>query len=167
MSNKENKHAASSNSGYRASRIVLIYGLFGPPIGGLIVYVYYLIDSFFLSRMPNFVDRHYDFVDAIFSIAAGFIAFPLLGYAFGGVQALLTGLLIKTLAGPEGKFGYLTVLLAATVVGASVGALLVSGYVTAIGFAPITIVIVLGVIGIAASIIVRFLFRRRFGKKTS
>lgn len=151
---------AATDPGQRNSRAILIYGLFGPPVGGLIAYIILLV---YAARGEYWwADFRENTLEVLASLSTGLIAFPLYGYLFGGVQALLTGLIVKTFADTDGRFGYMTAFVAATLVGVVVGLFLTTGYFFSIGYAPVIAFVVLAVIGITASLIVRFLFRKRF-----
>ena len=140
-----------------SNRIALIYGLFGPPVGGIFVWVYYWIE-----RVVDEVLLYESIFEGVISIVGTIVGFALLGYPFGGIQALLTGLLIKAIAGPQGKFGYLTALIAPSIIGGVASVILCAGYIGALDNAPIEIAAFIAVIGIAASLALRFLFRKRF-----
>lgn len=162
MSGLSMDHVHQTGS-HREPRIIMIYALVGPPFGGMIVFLMFLISASFGETWRE--NLHDDFSGTIFSLIGAAIGFPVMGYPFGGVQALLTGLLIKTVASSGGRFGYLTAFLAPAFVGAAVTVLLTYLYYDGVGFAPISVFIAVGLIGIVASLIVRFLFRRRFGKQ--
>ncbi|MAW80725.1 MAG: hypothetical protein CMI63_10840 [Parvularcula sp.] len=144
-------------SEYQEHRIIMIYAIVGPPIGGVITHGIYWFSSFLDSGILQG-----SLLEIAFTLIGTLPAFMLLSYPFGGVQALLTGLLIKTIAGKEGRFGYLTAFLAAALVGIGVAVLLALGYVPSVGFAPIGALTILGMIGVGASLIIRYFFRNRF-----
>ncbi|MEO1240530.1 MAG: hypothetical protein AAFX54_01355 [Pseudomonadota bacterium] len=150
---------------YGKPRIVLIYGLFGPPIGGFIVYIFILgsvfTNDYWWSDIQEYPLQEYP-LEYILGLMAVFVGIPLTGYVFGGVHALLTGTLVKYMSNQDGHFGYFTAFWAAFLVGITVGLVLSVGYLLSAGAAPVEAFAILALIGVASSLTVRFLFRRTF-----
>lgn len=151
-----------SRGKYQENKIIMIYALAGPPVGGAITHVIYWFSTFLESRLPGG-----SLIETVFTLIGSLPAFLLLSYPFGGVQALLVGLVIKTFARSAGGFGYLTAVFAAGAVGTALGVLLSMGYISALGETPVGVSTFLAVVGIFASIVVRFLFRDRFAHSNS
>ncbi|NOX84135.1 MAG: hypothetical protein GXP06_14355 [Alphaproteobacteria bacterium] len=148
--------------------IILIYTLAGPPIGGIIamlsIYVYLAIETGFQSWLDNVRAEP---IQIFLSLSRAFITVAFYGYIFGGIQALLTGIYISLNSGNDGKFGYGLAITASVFVALAVTAVLTAFYQIRSGYAFLVAPIILGAIGIAASVIVRFLFRKRFSPKFS
>ncbi len=154
------KDANPENQKVKRPRVIVLYSIFGPPIGGLIVYLIFLA---YTARNEYFLaDFRENTLEVLTSLLGGLISFPLLAYLFGGVQALLTGALIKRLSDSDGRFGYLTAFFAAMWVGVCMSFVLSAAYFFSIGYIPVSAIVALGVLGIVASLIVRFLFRKSF-----
>ncbi len=147
----------------RRPRIILIYVLAGPPIGGIIamlaIYMYLAIETGFQPWLDNVRAEP---IQTILSLPMTFIIVALYGYIFGGIQALLTGIYISLNSGKNGKFGYKLAITASAFVALVVTAVLTAFYQIRTGYAVLAVPIILGAIGIAASVLVRFFFRKRF-----
>ncbi|MEO1136379.1 MAG: hypothetical protein AAFW68_07190 [Pseudomonadota bacterium] len=135
--------------------IFFIYLIFGPPIGGVIFAIGWF-GALFISQISSTTIVP---AEALWTHAQAFPLFLLLSivfsYLFGGVQAILTGLFISAFAKRNGKFGYRMALLA-SFSGSLLGGLLFARD-------SLTFLALLTAIGVLASILIRFVFRNRFG----
>lgn len=147
----------------KRGNIILFYIFVGPPVGGMLVFLYLFVFSLLSGAADFWTDSFFkEPLEALSTFAGNFILVTLLSYVFGGVQALATGLLISTISGPEGNFSYVVALIIPAIVGATVMLALAEAYQMPLGIGAF-----LGAIGVGASILIRFLFRRRFGKRYS
>ena len=146
------------------SRIVLIYSIIGPPIGGLIAYFAFMVSATFSEMF--WVNTKEATLESLLSLLSGIVVFPLLAYMFGGLQALCTGLLIARIANRDGRFGYLTAFAAAAFIGLLVGLVAVLVYsVSGVSVSDIALAFsVLWAIGVASSLLLRCWFRGLFAK---
>jgi hypothetical protein len=150
-------------------RIILIYALAGPPIGGIVailsIYMYTAITSGFEIWLDNVRAEP---IQTLLSLLMTLVAVAFYGYILGGIQALLTGSFISLFAGKDGKFGYGLAIIAPAFVALGVGGAWMVFYQIRVGFTPFfEPPIMLGAIGVAASVTVRFLFRKQFSPKFS
>ena len=143
-----------TNGGYRKAnrfKIILIYLVWGPPVGGL-------ISTLMLSVWGGVkAETLQDALSYVLLPLAGLpIALPL-SYLLGGVHALAVGVILYFVADEDGKFSY----------GWSIGAALITASV--VGFAltgtgRVGAGLLLGIISIGTSVALRYFFRRRFGR---
>lgn len=152
------RNAVARASGSRRGFIVFfIYLLLGPPLGALVFYLgligYSVIDNGFGNSSGWAVADAVEFVVAFFSLLW---VITLFSYFFGGLQAAGTGLILAILSRDGGRFGYGLAFMAA-LVPSFLGAALLAG--DAPGFA-----VALFATGLVASFLLRFLFRKRFGR---
>ena len=159
MSNVTHQDETVTCAPRRRLPIILIYALLGPPVGAIVLLLSMFITSFAeaisreglgvlsVENLPSFA--------TIFGVAYIVIAFS---YLFGFVQALLTGVILAEWRTRFGGAGYLAAFIAPLCVGLAAYAVLLPA---APGFGH-GVPLLLGAIGIAASLILRFFFRSAF-----
>lgn len=134
--------------------IFFIYFVVGPPVGGLLFTAFFTISmlhGFVFGEVAEAGDAFFRFLGGLFVMVPLAVIFS---YFFGGVQAAVTGLFISGFAPRNGRFGYLTAFVAA--IGPSLaGAFLIARESIFFGTW-------LAAIGTLASLMVRYIFRRRF-----
>ena len=159
MSNVTHKGETVTYAPRRRLPIVLIYAFLGPPVGAIVLLLSMFITSFAeaISRegLGALSIENLSSSASYFSIAHIFIAFS---YLFGFVQALLTGVILAEWRARFGGAGYLAAFIAPLCVGLAAYAVLLPA---APGFGH-GVPLLLGAIGIAASLILRFFFRSIF-----
>ena len=139
--------------------IFAIYLAFGPPMGA-IIFVVTIVAAGLIGRLfeiatgqPAGSSQLTDIINLLFFFSAMPIII-MLSYLFGGLQAAVTGIIIAVSSGKGRKFGYGLAFLAPVI--PSAAALFVLGRgETGLGW-------FLGVIGVTASLAIRYLFRARF-----
>jgi len=163
MGNLTDGDAPSRKS--RRPRIILIYTLVGPPVGGILTLLAIFISSAITSGLEIWLGNvRTEPVLTILSVPMMFVGFALFGYIFGGIQAFLTGAYISLVAGKDGKFGYLTATACAVLVGALTSGVLAVFYWVGVGFVPAVELAYLAFVGVISSIIVRWMKRHSFRK---
>lgn len=149
------KQAAMRERNVGRLMIFFIYLIFGPPTGGLL-FLLSLMAYGLIEPGPAYdpAPSESSIIDFLWGIPmfVGFVA--VFGYFFGGLQAAGTGLLLTFMSKEDGRFGYGLAFLAA-LVPSFLGAVLFG--LDAPGFA-----VSLFVTGVAASLVLRVLFRKRF-----
>lgn len=140
--------------------IILLWFFVGPPVGGLLTVlgtVLFLSFEFDIREALNVLGgiSLYEMVWIPIYLLFG----SLMGYVFGGVQALLTALLLKRWYKINGTVGYGAAAGAAAVVGL-LAAILLTAFSGEAAITDFKLSVVLFLAGIAASVVVRFLFRR-------
>ncbi|MFC2952843.1 hypothetical protein ACFOOP_12970 [Marinicaulis aureus] len=138
-----------------------IYLIAGPPIGALVFMAFLCamaIEAAFIT--PSLTSPSVPSEAAILGTFVSLIAFTpvalMFSYFFGGLQAAATGLLLIFLSDRQGKFSYGAAMLAA--LPSSLAALFIIGR-DSIGFG-----VVVALIGMLSSLILRLIFRKRFGR---
>ena len=156
-----------SNESVREARapramIFFIYLLAGPPAGATLFVAGVVAYGIGLQLSGAGVGIGYNgpsetsMLQTIATIPVFWIVASVLSYIFGGLQAAGTGLLLTFMSGEDGRFGY----------GLAFFAALVPSFFGAVLFgrdAP-GYFAVLFAIGVAASLILRFHFRKRFSR---
>jgi len=140
----------------RKAQIFFIYLLAGPPIGALILIVAGGLVSILLSSVTHPLSGNYG-MSIPEVVTYYFFATPmamLFSYIFGGLQAAGTGLFLTFLSTEKGKFNYSAALLAP--LPPSGIAFVVTGHTMA-GFG-----VLLCILSVLSSLMLRFLFRKRF-----
>ena len=139
--------------------VFFIYMIAGPPIGGALFLLGFMGYGIFAETGPTFLSKFDETaVLRFFATLPMIFGFTLLfGYFLGGLQAAGAGLILTLMSDKNGRFGYGLAFLAA-IVPSLLGAWLWMG--DAPGFAAI-----LFSLGLAASLVLRFLFRKRFGRR--
>ncbi|WDI30799.1 hypothetical protein PUV54_12630 [Hyphococcus flavus] len=142
----------------RRVTIFLIFLVFGPPIGGLIAihgFLLYMILQTGLSEV---------FPEFKFQTLLGLVLWPiwafmlsLYGYIFGGIQAGVTGCILAIIADRNGRFSYQIAVMATLP-----SSLLAAIHFGLRGNGELFFAAILAGVSVAASLIVRFLFRKRF-----
>ena len=143
----------------RRGMIIGLYLLVGPPIGAAII-----VALLWVAMFLSFVDGGQINIDgadlsnglgvlAVVSVLAAPVS-----YFFGGIQALVTGIIIACFSDKDGKFGYGLALLA------PVAPCVAAAFVLDVERGEPNWGAFFGVVGVLASLIVRLLFRQRFSK---
>jgi len=134
--------------------IAVIYSLAGPPIGGFLTSIAEIADFRYGPTLKQLIDSPFttmsDLMQLIFSLTFG-------GYIFGGFQAAACGLLLMTMSDHQARFSYLQASVASVVVAVSAAAILVFLF----GLDLVSAFFVVAA-GPPTSLILRFLFRKRF-----
>ncbi|MCA8887488.1 MAG: hypothetical protein KDA46_01580 [Parvularculaceae bacterium] len=165
------KANTDQNSVARKLSIIAIYTFLGPPVGGALT----AISMFFLEAFDASNGSLAVFATKALQSLPGMVfiipSAAIYGYFFGGVQAFITGVGIAYAANGRGGFGYLTAILVPLVVGVVAGVLIATDFrldftfrfdFTRLSSSEYVSAAVLAVIGVGASLVLRFLFRRRF-----
>ncbi len=154
----EAAEAPRETSTGRRLTIFGVYLVLGPPVGGLL-----LIGAVLLSMSSSLFAGHGESLsggtplETVFGVFALTPFVIMFSYLFGGLQAAATGLILAVFSGKEGRFGYGLALLAPVPPG--LAALLVMERNDWSG------ALALGLLGMAASFTLRFLFRKSFGRR--
>ncbi|PQA85599.1 hypothetical protein CW354_21930 [Marinicaulis flavus] len=142
----------------RRFAIFCVYLVLGPPVGGL-----FLIAGALLTAGASVFTGNGDGIssgsgwDTIFGVFALTPLVLMFSYLFGGLQAAATGLFLAVFSGKEGRFGYILAVLAPVPPG------LVALFV--MGRDGLSGGLALGLLGILASVTLRFVFRKSFGRR--
>lgn len=159
MANDIHDATAVKHEPRRRLPIIFIYALLGPPVGAIVFLSGALLAAAYQSLKLNGWEG-VSLSDALQSLAVVPVvllyAIPF-SYLFGFVQALLTGVALAELRARTGKARYLEAVLVPLVIGAGAYAVMAAGLYPVYDFAAAIVAI-----GIAASLVLRFLFRRAF-----
>ena len=146
---------------YAGLLIILVYSVFGPPVGWAVLSVSFAV----FAAGQEIVESGFDIPSARASLQAvlGFLALLPIGglfsYFFGLIPAFLTGVALAAWHGARGRAGYAAAFVAALGAGLIVYALNIFDIAEHSAYAAVLISI-----GVAASLILRFFFCGMFAK---
>ena len=138
--------------------VFIIYLVFGPPIGGFLV-----INGFVISMGVNMGGAELISklnVQSFFDVLMWpfwSMVLSLFGYLFGGIQAAITGLVLVLMSDERGHFSYRTAIIATLP-----SSLLTAIFLATEGDSQWLFIAILALVSIAASVLVRYFFRKRF-----
>lgn len=149
----------------RMAPIIAIYTGLGPPIGGVLTSLSLFAVAMFEAGGGSLTGFSTRALESVLGLIVLIPISALYGYYLGGIQAFLTGAIIAFASRSKGGFGYVTAFLAPLAVGVVAGVLMVTDFrldFTRVVPGEYMMAAILAAIGVVASLILRFLFRRRF-----
>ncbi len=147
----------------RKAMVFFIYLIFGPPIGGLATILTFLILSAVLAGDLGLLgDASGEGFIQLFFLPIWVVMLSLWGYVLGGVQAAMTGLILAACSDLDGRFGYDRAILATLPPSIFAGILIGKDYVNDYDAGHGFLTLVLAVASIVASLVLRYIFRKRF-----
>ena len=134
--------------------IAIIYTVFGPAVGGILTSFAFVADFQYRFPIKVLFESPIAMLFDIFEFVASAV---IAGYFFGGFQAAACGILLMTMSDRNARFSYIQAGLAPILV-----AIISAALIVFIFDAGIDAALFLVAAGPPTSLILRFLFRKRF-----
>ena len=146
----------------RKAMVFLIYLIFGPPIGGLVTIFGFFTYAAIADGAAFFGSFALSNIGELLMIPVWIAMLSLWGYLFGGAQAAMTGLILAACSDLDGRFGFDRAVIATFPPSIFAGILIGKDYLDDYDTGHGLLILVLTLASVAASVVVRYLFRNRF-----